>query len=330
MKIQESTVQLQASHGFKQARTTAISFENNFREVFSSMATGEKSKAAEECERVATMLKNLVDAIMAAIEGKQCPEKLAAGDADLPTDKSTPAEAEGPRLQWRCQIENRYSESETARICGQGQVRTADGRQLDFSFSTELAREYVQNSVLTEAGSIQLKDPLILGFDGKAVELTERRIDFDLDADGCPERIPGLGQGCGYLVFDRNANGKVDDGKELFGALSGHGFADLAALDADGNGWIDESDPAFSQLSVWDGAEMHSMAARGIGALYGAAVDVPFALKNDENELLGQIRAAGFYLNESGQAGRIHQVDLAVSAPSSGDHQPDERQQLAA
>jgi hypothetical protein len=38
------------------------------------------------------------------------------------------------------------------------------------------------------------------------------------------ESIPGLGASSGFLVFDRNANGKADDGSELFGATSGNGF----------------------------------------------------------------------------------------------------------
>ena len=49
-------------------------------------------------------------------------------------------------------------------------------------------------------------------------------------------------------VFDRNGNGKADNGSELFGVASGNGFADLRRLDEDRNGWIDESDAAFDRL----------------------------------------------------------------------------------
>ena len=67
-----------------------------------------------------------------------------------------------------------------------------------------------------------------------------------------------------------------------------------------------------------------------IGALYTAAVDAPFALKTNTNQLLGQIRAAGLYLFEAGEVGQMQQVDLAVSALSSGDKHPAEGEKLAA
>jgi hypothetical protein len=43
------------------------------------------------------------------------------------------------------------------------------------------------------------------------------------------------------------------NGAELFGARSGDGFAELAALDGDGNGWIDEGDAAWQ---AWHDALM--------------------------------------------------------------------------
>ena len=51
--------------------------------------------------------------------------------------------------------------------------------------------------------------------------------------------------------MDRNGDGKINDGSELFGTKSGDGFKDLASYDADGNGWIDENDAIFSQLKIW-------------------------------------------------------------------------------
>jgi hypothetical protein len=209
-----------------------------------------------------------------------------------------------------------------------------------------MAREYHSEKSLEESGTIALRDPLVLSFDGKSCELTEECIAFDLNADGTPEQIPGLGSGSGFLVFDRNGNGKADNGSELFGVASGNGkadngselfgvasgdgFADLAQLDGDHNGWIDEADEAFKQLAVWSGDSFQSLAGRGVGALYTGAVDAPFSLKSGANELLGQIRAAGLYLSEAGEVGQMQQVDLAVSTPPAGEKHPAESEQLAA
>jgi hypothetical protein len=327
MKVLESNVQMRASHELQLTRSTEISHESNFRQVFSGVASSQGESAAAARERIATLLRNLVDAIMAAVNGKKCPENLAADCGVLPSDDQ-PAKGNEVSFQWRSRMVEQVCESETTTVCANGQVKTADGRSIDFSMVTEMARQFKSEQVYAESGSIVLRDPLILSFDGKAAELSERRIDFDLDADGCLEQIPGLGQGCGFLVFDRNGNGKADNGSELFGVASGNGFTDLAALDGDRNGWIDEADPVFKDLAIWSGEGYASLADRGIGALYTAAVDAPFSLKTASNELLGQIRAAGLYLTEAGEVGRMQQVDLVTSALPA-DKQPAKGEQLA-
>ncbi len=82
-----------------------------------------------------------------------------------------------------------------------------------------------------------------------------------------------LKSGSGFLGLDSNNNGRIDNGKELFGTQSGDGFADLARYDSDGNGWIDEGDPVYARLKVWlkdaSGADkVISLADAGVGAIY--------------------------------------------------------------
>jgi hypothetical protein len=45
-------------------------------------------------------------------------------------------------------------------------------------------------------------------------------------------------------------DGRVNDGRELFGPITGDGFAELAAYDDDGNNWIDENDGIYDNLSI--------------------------------------------------------------------------------
>ena len=49
----------------------------------------------------------------------------------------------------------------------------------------------------------------------------------------------------------------------------------------------------------------------GIGAISTRAVETPFSIKDTQNQLQGQIRATSIYLNETGTAGTVQQVDLA-------------------
>ena len=60
-----------------------------------------------------------------------------------------------------------------------------------------------------------------------------------------------LASGSGYLAFDVNVNGRINDGSELFGACSGDDFAEHARLDKDGNHWLDEQDSGFAGLRIW-------------------------------------------------------------------------------
>ena len=154
-------------------------------------------------------------------------------------------------------------------------------------------------------------------FDGNAVELTQRDFHFDIDADGRLDQIAFVGEGSGLLALDRNRDGRINDGSELFGAISGDGFGELAGYDQDRNGWIDEADSIYDRLRVWtrDGAgeeRLMALGKAGVGAIYLGNLSTPFQLKDEENELLGQVRSSGLYLEESGAAGTIQQIDLVV------------------
>jgi hypothetical protein len=332
MRIDNSTVTLVASHESRQVQTTEVRVSNNFRQLIQAQSMQREDPAGER-ERLANLLKTLVDAILAAIEGKSCVEKIAA--TDVPP--SAPAQGVLPdRIQpegsyaWQCSTVQTLSESEKTTICGSGQVNTQDGRNIDFSFVFSLSREFKQTSTLLEAGRFVLRDPLVLNFDGKSSQLRRDTLSFDLNADGQLEAMPMLGGDSSFLVLDRNHNGRIDDGSELFGALSGDGFADLAQFDLDKNDWIDENDPVFAQLGLWSGREIDSLKAKGIGALYDAPVNAPFALKDENNQLLGEIRAASIYLTEAGQIGQLQQLDLAISRTTAGENKPEQGQQLPA
>lgn len=109
--------------------------------------------------------------------------------------------------------------------------------------------------------------PIVLDLDGDGFALTaaEDGVAFDLFADG---RKPHVGwttatDDDAWLVLDRNGNGAIDDGRELFGDATPqppsdapNGFEALAVFDAaaaggNGDGWISPADAVFARLRLW-------------------------------------------------------------------------------
>jgi len=213
-----------------------------------------------------------------------------------------------------------YSEAEQTDFSAQGLVRTADGKEITFSLQMSMSRSYsTQTDVSLRLGDAarNQKDPLVINFGGSAAQLSSTKFTFDLNADGQSETIAFPGSSSGFIALDKNNDGVINNGSELFGALSGDGFADLAAYDQDQNGWIDENDPIFEQLKIWSKGEtgadhLVGLKASGVGALYLSKVSTPFELKTSANDSLGTVRSTGVYLNENGSVGTLQQVDLTV------------------
>jgi hypothetical protein len=145
----------------------------------------------------------------------------------------------------------------------------------------------------------------------------QTQFQFDLNSDGTKEQIAFVAPGSGFLALDKNGDGTINNGSELFGPGTGNGFKDLAAYDSDGNGWIDENDAVFNNLRIWtkDSAgndQLFTLSQKGVGALYLGNVATPFSVKDEQNALLGQVRSTGIFLQENGTVGTLQQVDLVA------------------
>ena len=108
--------------------------------------------------------------------------------------------------------------------------------------------------------------PIVVDMENDGIRLTgvDDPVWFDIDADGAPDLISWTDRGEGMLALDRNGNGVIDDGGELFGnatrladdTLAPNGYVALAELDSwpeGGNedGVIDVGDAAFTALWMW-------------------------------------------------------------------------------
>lgn len=232
-----------------------------------------------------------------------------------PETGETPPAASGDFLNYSYSLKEWQGESLSIRAGGS--LTTADGRQIQYGLSLEMMQVSYREERIELRQGAALQDPLVLNLGGGPLRLDgERRVSFDLDADGQRDSMASLASHSAFLALDRNGNGRIDDGRELFGALSGDGFADLAAFDEDGNGFIDEGDSVFNRLRLWrpdeqGEGELVDLRSAGIGAIGLGRVHADFDLQAG-GQLEGRVRSTGIFLFESGQAGSVQQVDLAI------------------
>ena len=103
------------------------------------------------------------------------------------------------------------------------------------------------------------RDPLVLDLDGDGIDLIsfdQSQAFFDLNGDGFATRTGWLNSDDGFVAYDRNNNGTIDDITELFGSPTMTGFEELALYDDNGDGVINYIDTIFNDLVIWqDSAE---------------------------------------------------------------------------
>lgn len=208
-------------------------------------------------------------------------------------------------------------EEETTSFSTKGIVKTADGREISINVDVTMSRSFTEHvkEELKVQSLQKVYDPLVINFSGSTARLTDQKFFFDIDMDGKKDSVARLHSDSGYLALDKNGDGIINDGSELFGPQSGDGFGELAKYDEDGNGWIDEGDSIWSRLKIWcqneDGtATLYRLADKNVGAICLQNAQTQFSLKDVKNCEQGYIRSSGVFLFETGQAGTVQHLDL--------------------
>jgi VCBS repeat-containing protein len=181
----------------------------------------------------------------------------------------------------------------------------------------------------TSQAAIQRRDPLTLDLDGDGLETVgidaDNPILFDHDGDGVKTATGWIKSDDGFLVLDRNGNGTIDDGNELFGdstplldadgrvfGQAEDGFAALAQEDTNGDGLVNADDARFADLRVWrdlnnDGVsqaeELLTLEEAGIAAIHVAKTENSRPLAN--GNLLADV---GSFVRTDGTEGGLGAV----------------------
>lgn len=197
-----------------------------------------------------------------------------------------------------------------------GKVTTEDGRSIDFGVSMELSRSFsAKYTHISAEQEYTVTDPLVINMKGNSAEVSDMKFMFDLNNDGKEESISSLKSGSGFLALDKNKDGAINNGGELFGAKTGNGFAELMEYDEDNNGWIDENDSVFEQLSVWTKGEngeneLLALSKAGVGAIFLGSACADYTLTDSAGKEAAYVRSTGVFLHENGNAGTIQHIDF--------------------
>lgn len=144
----------------------------------------------------------------------------------------------------------------------------------------------------TWSTNCQCMTPIVIDVLGNGFNLTnaENGVVFDLANDGVPIQVSwtAVDSDDAWLALDRNGNGTIDNGRELFGSASPqpflqegeskHGFRALANFDrldrgGNGDGKIDDQDEVYTSLKLWqdvnhngvsEAGELHGLSELGL------------------------------------------------------------------
>jgi hypothetical protein len=185
--------------------------------------------------------------------------------------------------------------------------------------------------------------PIILDLNGDGVRTLgiDAGVKFDLFDDGAAINTGWVSSGDGLLVMDRNQDGQINDGSELFGSATRmangeqapDGYAALRELDSNGDGVISSDDAIYGDLKIWidsdsdgfsDTGETKTLAQLGIAkinlnAVVGTATDNGniLGLTSSYETTDGVTHDAAdvwFLANRTPVAGGAGSVDSAIAA----------------
>ncbi|MFL9672331.1 S8 family serine peptidase [Pseudomonas marginalis] len=223
-----------------------------------------------------------------------------------------------------------------------GTVKFADGREFELNSSqTILVGENASNAnggvsadgwwvvesdyvaalldAKQAADTVADTDPIVLDGGGDGVRIGVGQIDFDLDADGVAERLPWTASTDPVLVLDRNGDGRIANGTELFTltAQSAGARPALATLDSNGDGKLDATDKQWSALRLWADRNQDAYASAGeLSSLADLGIQ-SINLTPISGAVAGQTNVKGVVATyTNGTTRTLWDVDLSPHAPS--------------
>ena len=348
MKIAQSNVNLMSSSSYSEGTSVSVSVSTVPRGSFSdsletqkqkvlsddfSTSTGEfalgsetynslKPSMSKSLNTTTDPLEDQLMAIRTSLLEKILRLMRILGDEDMPEsfshslDNMSGMIGSGGMMTVTTVTESHFEE-EAVTFEGTGTALTEDRRSIDFGVKFSMSSRFVRESGISITSPSNFLDPLTINVGSEITSINDQTFYFDINCDGKKDKISNLSKGSGFLALDKNNDGHINDGSELFGTKSGNGFKDLSEYDHDGNGWIDENDDVYNALKVWirneDGTDtLLSLKEADVGAIYLGSAITDYSLRDGSFNTAAKLRSSGIFLKESGGVGTIQQIDMAT------------------
>ena len=161
-------------------------------------------------------------------------------------------------------------------------------------------------------------DPLILDLDNDGIETIgkDEGVVFDHNGTGVKINTGWINSDDGFLVLDRNGNGLIDSGRELFGdstplfdeeglqiGTAQDGFAALAQEDTNGDGVVDQQDARWEQLRIWRDLNQNGISEANELATMGESSIVSITVNKQQNS---QVLNNGNFVADIGKYYRLN------------------------
>ena len=305
MKIENYTLSMRSEYASTYSKSTL--FETELKSLAAEKEVERRKALDGELQLVARLRYELLNRLMRMFGGGYRQAEPESMIVERPRQLVESA---------RVRVIERQYEQHSFEVSMAGCIQT-DTQSIAIDVNLAMSHTFVTEREISET---VFYDPLVINFDGEIPQLSDTTFSFDIDNDGTEDQISRLKAGNGFLALDKNGNGCIDAGCELFGTEQGNGFVELSMHDSDGNDWIDENDPVFDKLRIWTEEEgekrLIGLGEAGVGAIYLGSAYTPMDYRNAENEALGRLHATGLFLHENGRSGVIGELDFASQKAS--------------
>ena len=223
------------------------------------------------------------------IEDSPAPSETTASSSE-PAPSPTPAAAASTAVDWQAQHQRTLAALQSQRS------------------SSELN--------LTVNAEPEVKDPLVLDLAGNGFSTRglAQAVEFDLDGDGRSERVSLSNGDDALLALDRNGNGRIDNGRELFGDQNGaaHGFAELARYDDNRDGQIDANDAIYNNLLLVQFDAQGQQQIRRLSEVGVAQISLSYRASQQAINTYDRLAQVGEFTWQDGRRGQAADLLLAT------------------